>query len=551
MSNGEMMTSFIELFGGLGLFLYGMSVMSEGLEKAAGSKMKRFIEILTTNRIMAVIVGAFVTMIVQSSSATTVMVVGFVNAGIMNLTQAIGVIMGANIGTTITAQLVAFNLTAIAPVAIGLGVGLKIFSKNPKTKKYAEILLGFGILFMGMDVMKHSMKPLRGYEGFTDLLMSFGSGQILDTVLAIFTGFAVTAIIQSSSATTGILVALASQGMLPIDAAFPILLGTNIGTCVTAMISSIGANKTAKRAAVMHMMFNVVGTALFAILFAKPALWFVKEFWTSPERQLAMMHTTFNIATTLLLVGFAPFIVKMAERLIPVSETELRKLKDGTKYVDDRILETPSIAVVQLMKEVLHMGNVAIETLKLSGEALLQGNEEKALEAFEKEKEVNHLEHAIMEYLVKLSNLDISAAQRTTIDGLFSTVNDIERVADHADNIAELAMERVSNNYAFSEKAIGELDSMMNDCISAFQESLNALHSYDRPSAQRVIEREGYIDLLEKNLRKKHIERLNRGKCEPSSGVIFLDAISNLERVGDHASNIALAVLDQPEQESA
>lgn len=551
MSNGEMMTSFIELFGGLGLFLYGMNVMSEGLEKAAGSKMKRFIEILTTNRIMAVIVGAFVTMIVQSSSATTVMVVGFVNAGIMNLTQAIGVIMGANIGTTITAQLVAFNLTAIAPVAIGLGVGLKIFSKNPKTKKYAEILLGFGILFMGMDVMKHSMKPLRSYQGFTDLLMSFGSGQILDTVLAIFTGFAVTAIIQSSSATTGILVALASQGMLPIDAAFPILLGTNIGTCVTAMISSIGANKTAKRAAVMHMMFNVVGTALFAILLAKPALWFVKEFWTSPERQLAMMHTTFNIATTLLLVGFAPFIVKMAERLIPVSETELRKLKDGTKYVDDRILETPSIAVVQLMKEVLHMGNVAIETLKLSGEALLQGNEEKALEAFEKEKEVNHLEHAIMEYLVKLSNLDISAAQRTTIDGLFSTVNDIERVADHADNIAELAMERVSNNYAFSEKAIGELDSMMNDCISAFQESLNALHSYDRPSAQRVIEREGYIDLLEKNLRKKHIERLNRGKCEPSSGVIFLDAISNLERVGDHASNIALAVLDQPEQESA
>ena len=551
MSNGEMMTSFIELFGGLGLFLYGMNVMSEGLEKAAGSKMKRFIEILTTNRIMAVIVGAFVTMIVQSSSATTVMVVGFVNAGIMNLTQAIGVIMGANIGTTITAQLVAFNLTAIAPVAIGLGVGLKIFSKNPKTKKYAEILLGFGILFMGMDVMKHSMKPLRSYEGFTNLLMSFGSGQILDTILAIFTGFAVTAIIQSSSATTGILVALASQGMLPIDAAFPILLGTNIGTCVTAMISSIGANKTAKRAAVMHMMFNVVGTALFAILLAKPALWFVKEFWTSPERQLAMMHTTFNIATTLLLVGFAPFIVKMAERLIPVSETELRKLKDGTKYVDDRILETPSIAVVQLMKEVLHMGNVAIETLKLSGEALLQGNEEKAMQAFEKEKEVNTLEHAIMEYLVKLSNLDISAAQRTTIDGLFSTVNDIERVADHADNIAELAIERVSNNYAFSEKAIGELDSMMNDCISAFQESLNALHSYDRPSAQRVIEREGYIDLLEKNLRKKHIDRLNRGKCEPSSGVIFLDAISNLERVGDHASNIALAVLDQPEHESA
>lgn len=551
MSGSEMMASFVELFGGLGLFLYGMSVMSEGLEKAAGSKMKRFIEILTTNRFMAVIVGAFVTMIVQSSSATTVMMVGFVNAGIMNLTQAIGVIMGANIGTTITAQLVAFKLTAIAPVAIGLGVGLKIFSKNPKTQKYAEILLGFGILFMGMDVMKHSMKPLRSYQGFVDLLLSFGSGQILDTVLAIFTGFAITAIIQSSSATTGIMVALASQGMLPIDAAFPILLGTNIGTCVTAMISSIGANKTAKRAALMHLIFNLVGTVLFAVLLAGPSLTFVKSFWSSPERQLAMMHTTFNITTTLLLVGFAPFIVKAAEKFIPVSEAELRQLKGGTKYVDDRILETPSIAVVQLMKEVLHMGNVAVDTLKMSGEALIERSEEKAKKAFELEKEVNLLEHAIMEYLVKLSNSDISQAQRTVVDGLFSTVNDIERVADHADNIAELAIERVNGDFLFSDKAIEELQSMFDDCIKAFKESLNALHSYDRASAQRVIEREGYIDMLEKTLRSKHIKRLNEGRCNPSAGVIFLDAISNLERVGDHSSNIAMAVLDQPEQESA
>jgi len=490
-------------------------------------------------------------MIVQSSSATTVMVVGFVNAGIMNLTQAIGVIMGANIGTTVTAQLVAFKLTALAPVAIGLGVGLKVFSKNPKTKKYAEILLGFGILFMGMDVMKDSMKPLRDYQGFVDLLLSFGSGQLLDTVLAIFTGFAITAIIQSSSATTGIMVALASQGMLPIDAAFPILLGTNIGTCVTAMISSIGANKTAKRAALMHLIFNIVGTALFAILFSQPALWFVKQYWTSAERQLAMMHTTFNIATTFLLVGFAPLIVKAAERFIPVSEAEMRQLQGGTKYVDDRILETPSIAVVQLMKEVLHMGNVAMDTLKYAGEGLLERNEAKAKKAFELEKEVNTLEHAIMTYLVKLSNLDISQAQRTAIDGLFSTVNDIERVADHADNIAELAIERVNGDFLFSDKAIDELDSMMTDCKEAFKESLNALHSFDRQSAQRVIEREGYIDMLEKTLRKKHIKRLNEGRCNPSAGVIFLDAISNLERVGDHASNIALAVLDTPEQESA
>lgn len=551
MHYGELAQSLIVLFGGLGLFLYGMTVMSEGLEKVAGSKMKKFIEILTTNRIMAVLVGAFVTMIVQSSSATTVMVVGFVNAGIMSLTQAIGVIMGANVGTTITAQLVAFELTAVAPLAIGTGVCLKLFSKNNKTNRDAEILLGFGILFLGMDVMKTAMEPLRDFEGFKNLLSSFGSGKFLDMVLAILTGFAVTAIIQSSSATTGIMIALASQGMLPVDAAFPVLLGTNIGTCVTAMLSSVGANKTAKRAALMHMLFNLAGTIIFAVVLAKPSLWIVKNFWVTPERQLAMMHTLFNVGTTLLLVGFAPFIVYMAEKIIPVSSLEQRELLKGTKYLDDRILETPSIAIVQLMKEVLHMGNLAYESLKLSGEALIRADEGKAVEVFEIEKEINTLQHGIMDYLVKISNLDISMSQRTTLDGFFSTVNDIERVGDHADNIAELTFHMLEGNLQFSKPAKKELESMFKDCMSAFKQSLNALHSYDEPSAREVIQRESYIDLLEKSLRKKHIERIHNGACQAGAGVVFLDAISNLERVGDHASNIALAVLDTLDAKSA
>ncbi len=548
MQHGEIVKIIVALFGGLGLFLYGMTVMSEGLEKAAGPKMKNFIEILTTNRISGVIVGAFVTMIVQSSSATTVMVVGFVNAGIMNLTQAIAVIMGANVGTTITAQLVAFKLTAVAPVAIGVGVFMKLFVKDNTFNRYAEILLGFGILFLGMDSMKHAMGPLREFPAFTNLLTGFGDGGVAHMMLAIFTGFAVTAIIQSSSATTAIMVALASAGMLPIDAAFPVLLGTNIGTCVTALISSIGANKTAKRAAVMHMLFNVTGTLIFAFILAKPALWFVKEFWITPERRLAMMHTLFNVGTTLILIGFAPWIVKAAERLIPVSDSENGGASE-LKYLDERLLKTPSIAFVQTRKEILHMGNFAYESLKMSGEALINPSEKKAYQVFDIEKKINMLENEIVDYLVKLSNTDISMSERVVLDGFFNTVNDIERVGDHADNIAELAMSRINGEAQFSEMAIDELRAMIDDCMIAFKQALNALHSYDANAAQEVIEKESYIDLLEKKLRKNHITRLRAGNCETGASVIYLDTISNLERVGDHSSNIALAVLDSVHEE--
>ncbi len=543
MHHGEVLKIAVELFGGLGLFLYGMTVMSEGLAKAAGPKMKQMIEILTTNRFMGVVVGAFVTMIVQSSSATTVMVVGFVNAGIMNLTQAISVIMGANVGTTITAQLVAFKLTAIAPIAIGLGVCLKVFSKDHSLNRYSEILLGFGILFLGMDSMKSAMHPLREFPAFIDLLTSFGNHNVFSMLMAILTGFGVTALVQSSSATTAIMVALASAGLLPIDAAFPVLLGTNIGTCVTALISSIGANKTAKRAAVMHMLFNVIGTFIFAFILAKPALWLVKEFWVRPERQLAMMHTLFNVGTTLLLVGFAPFIVKAAEKIIPIKDDEVQADK-VTKYLDERLLETPSIAFVQAKKEILHMGNLAYSSLKLSGEAILEASTEKANKVFEIEKKINIVEEQIVHYLIELSNTDISMKERIVLDGFFNTVNDIERVGDHADNMAELAISRISDDARFSDLAIGELQSMITDCMAAFRQSLNALHSYDAVSANAVIETESYIDLLEKKLRKKHITRLREGSCDTTAGVIYLDAISNLERVGDHSSNIALAVLD-------
>lgn len=545
MSNGAILTIAMELLGGLGLFLYGMTVMSEGLEKAAGNKMKQIIEVLTKNRIIAVAVGALVTMIVQSSSATTVMVVGFVNAGIMNLTQAIGIIMGANIGTTITAQLVSINLSALAPTAIAIGVALKLFSKNSQTKRYADIMIGFGILFLGMDYMKHAMKPLREYEGFTNLLVSFGSGNPLDTLFAFFTGFAITAIVQSSSATTGILVALAASGLLNIEAAFPVLLGTNVGTCVTAMISSIGASKTAKRAALMHLLFNVIGTVIFIVFLTKPTIMLVTKMGTDPARQLANAHTIFNIANTLLLLPFAGLIVKAVQIIIPDRGDEQKAEILGVKYLDDRILETPSIAILQVIKEILHMGNITFDSYSKSMDAFLKGNIEHAKETFELEKVINTMEHEITDFLIKLSNTSsITDSDRALIDGLFSTINDIERVGDHADNLAELAVEKIERGLYFSDMALEELANMSDKVMKSFKECMTSMKENNPVIARNVIEREGQIDMLEKTLRKKHIKRLNDGKCQADSGVIFLDIISNLERIGDHASNIALAVLD-------
>ncbi|MBN2261256.1 MAG: Na/Pi cotransporter family protein [Clostridiales bacterium] len=543
MSNSELLIIFISLMGGLGLFLYGMNIMSDGLEKAAGDRMKHFIEVLTKNRVMGVLVGTLVTVIVQSSSATTVMVVGFVNAGIMNLTQSVGIIMGANIGTTVTAQLVSINLTALAPITIATGVGLKYFSKSSKIKKYAEILLGFGILFLGMDLMKEAVKPLREIQAFKDLLLSFGSGSAMDTFLGILTGFGITAIVQSSSATTGILIALASTGLLPITSAFPILLGTNMGTTVTAILSSLSANKTAKRAAIIHFLFNLIGTIIFGVFLSKLTINYVLSMSDDPARQLANAHTMFNVVNTLLLLPFAGVLVFLSNKILPVTEDELIN-ETGIKYLDDRILETPSIAIVQVLKEVLHMGNVAFNSYSFAIESLVTHDESKAFETFKLEKTINMMEKKIASYLIKLSNKEVSLKQREVIDSLFSTINDIERVGDHADNLAELGIHKFENNLFFSVVAVEELQLMSSRVSKSYTQALDALSSGDYSIARRVIEREGEIDLMERNFRKEHIKRLNEGLCSPEAGVIFLDIISNLERIGDHASNIALAVLD-------
>ncbi|MCI9061514.1 MAG: Na/Pi cotransporter family protein [Romboutsia sp.] len=530
----------IGIMGGLGLFLYGMNLMGDGLQKSAGSKLKRIIELLTSNVIMGVLVGMVVTMVIQSSSATTVMVVGFVNAGIMSLPQAIGVIMGANIGTTITAQLVSLDVDFLAPVALGIGIVIYMFSNKPKHKHIAEILIGFGILFTGMDFMKDAVKPLAGYQGFTDMLLSFGHHPILGVLM----GFAITAIVQSSSASMGMLIALASQGLIPVTAALPILYGENIGTCVTSLISSIGASRNARRAAIMHLTFNVLGSIIFMFILSKPIVAIVTAIDpTDAARQIANAHTLFNIINVIILLPFNKLIVKTALKLVPETKGEQDDDAKVVKYIDDRMIETPSIALANIVKETLRMGEKSKESLNAAMDGIIDKSKEKIELSFRREKLINELQKLILNYLLKLSKASLNEDSRETVDALFNTVNDIERIGDHAENIAELAQDIADSDMSFSDVGIGELKDMYNKVISTYTYALEAMRTSNVELACKVIKMEEQVDMMEKSCRANHMNRLNSSSCSIESGVIYLDIISNLERVSDHAVNIAQQVI--------
>ncbi|HBG5343246.1 TPA: Na/Pi cotransporter family protein [Clostridioides difficile] len=535
------MNIIISLMGGLGLFLYGMNLMGEGLQKSAGTKLKKIIKLLTSNLFMGVLVGTGVTAVIQSSSATTVMVVGFVNAGIMTLKQAIGVIMGANIGTTVTAQLVSFDLTGMAPVALGVGIILYLFGNNPRIKNIAEILIGFGILFTGMDFMKMAVEPLRDYQGFTDLLVTFGRYPLLGLLL----GFGITAIIQSSSASMGMLVALAAEGLVPLSAALPILYGQNIGTCVTSLLSSIGANKNARRAAMMHLIFNVLGTVIFLIFLNKPVVSMVTS-WdpSNVARQIANTHTLFNIISVLILLPFTNLIIKLAIKLVPDRAGDIDEDETKTiKYIDDRMIETPSIALANTIKEALRMGEKAKESLNASMEALVEHSTEKIDKTYRRERLINDLQKAILNYLLKLSKAPLDDDSREVVDTLFNTVNDIERIGDHAKNIAELSQVAIDSNIYFSEEGQSELDVMYNRVVSAYTYALESMRTDNVDLACKVIKIEEQVDIMEKSCRANHMYRLNNNLCSIENGVIYLDVISNLERISDHAVNIAQQVI--------
>jgi phosphate:Na+ symporter len=551
-SDIEMLFSFI---GGLGMFLYGMNIMADGLQKSAGNKMKQLLGFLTNNRFLAVIVGALITAIIQSSSATTVMVVGFVNAGILSLTQAVGVIMGANIGTTITAWIVSmsewgqfFKPEFFAPVVIGMGAFAMLFSKSSKKKMIGEIAVGFGILFIGLSFMSDSIKPYREAEIFTQAFTVLGKNPIL----GILAGAIVTGVIQSSSASVGILQTLALNGIVNWKSAVFITLGQNIGTCITALLSSAGAQKTAKRAAVIHLLFNMMGAVLFGIIMFV-VFTILPDFAASKINtvQISIFHTIFNITNTLLLFPFANQLVKLSGVIIKHSEEETvgteKEEAITLRHLDDRILETPSFAVENATLEVVHMGEVALANTRLAFEAARENNLDKVYDVFENEKTINNLEKMIMEYLVKISNLSLTEKQHMVINNLFYMINDIERVGDHAENIAELAETKCKNNIVFSQSAQEEITDIMDIGLKSLENAILSIKEENIEYVRKVVKYEDMVDNMEEELREKHIQRLSNNLCVPEAGVVFLDIIGNLERISDHAYNIAGYVKDEME----
>lgn len=532
---------FIGLFGGLGLFLYGMKMMGDGLANTSGEKLKKIFEKITSNPIKGVATGAAITAVIQSSSATTVMVVGFVNAGLMNLYQAAAVIMGANIGTTVTAQLIAFNLDNIIPLFLGVGSLTILFSKGNKSREIGNIILGLGILFLGMELMKDTMSPLAESPAFATLIMKLEG----NTLLGILTGAMMTAVIQSSSASTGIIVVLASTGALPLAVAVPILFGNNIGTCITALLSSIGTSKTAKKAALIHLFFNIFGTLIF-LPFINPLISLVQSI--SPggtieiKRQIANAHTIFNVTNTIIMVPFIKYLVLLVNKIIP-GEDEVQTM--GVKYIDDRLLETPVIAVGQATKEVVRMANLAKENVQLAMACFINNNESDIRTVYENEKLINLLEDEITSYLVKLSSSELSEKQTIIVTSMFNVVNDIERIGDHAENLADITSEKIQKNLSFSTEALEELDGMYKYIVYALEISIESFENNDIIKAESIMEIENRIDSLEKELRLSHIRRLNNGVCGATIGTMFLDMISNFERIGDHATNIAEVVINK------
>ena len=544
-SDIEMLFKFI---GGLGMFLYGMNVMADGLQKSAGGKMKQLLGVLTSHRILGVLVGALVTAVIQSSSATTVMVVGFVNASILNLTQAVGVIMGANIGTTITAWLVSMGEWAamlkpefFAPVLIGIGAFILLFTKKEKLRQVAEILIGFGVLFIGLNFMSGAIKPYRDAPIFTQAFTTLGKNPIL----GILAGAVITAIIQSSSASVGILQTLAMNGIVSWKSAIFITLGQNIGTCVTALISSAGANRTAKRAATIHMLFNVMGAVIFGVVMF--VLFSVNSAWGNSvisSTEISVFHTIFNVTNTIVLFPFANLLVKVSGILVREKASDADEVEEGKEvleraHLDYRIENSPAFAIQSVAMQVVRMGELAKEHLDLVMDAIYEANPDKIKRAEIYERTINLFEKDLTEYLVHLSHDSLTEEESKEVTHLMFTVSDLERVGDHNDNIMELAQSLVDANIRLSADAVEDLKDIQKLVGDALDLSIKARKQESLKDAHAVYVLEDEVDSMEEEMRHNHMERLARGLCSADRGIVFLDVLSNLERISDHAVNVA------------
>ena len=535
-------TTIFLLLGGLGLFLFGMTMMSDGLERVAGARMRSILEFFTKNRFVGMLVGILFTAVVQSSSATTVMVVSFVNSGLMNLYQAAGVILGANIGTTVTGQLIAFNLSDVAPLFVIIGVVMFMFSKKQNIKKIGGVILGFGILFMGLSTMSDAMSSLRESPHMVGLLKS-----LTNPLAAILVGFGITAVLQSSSATVGIVILMASQGLLNFSICFFLILGCNMGSCVSALIASLGGKKDAKRAAWIHFLFNIVGSLIIFIIlmFALDPIAdaIMKVSGGNPGRAVANAHTLIKICEVVFLFPFMNWVVKATYVIIPGEDASLEDAYE-LKYIGKSTMITPTTAVIAVIHELEHMGELAIENLKRGMDALCTLDEDKIAEVYKQEGYIDYLNKAITNYLVRINEMDIPIADAKMVGGLFHVANDIERIGDHAENFADSAKMRIERHISFSEKGVRQLQEMMDLVEKTLEYSFDMFANRSQAHMAEVIALEDEVDEREKKLQKAHVKRLTKGKCSPEAGMIFSDTISGLERVADHATNIAFAILE-------
>lgn len=552
----------LTMLGGLAMFLFGMHLLSEGLEKLSGGRLEKILENLTNNRLKAVLLGAAVTAVIQSSSAATVMVVGFVNSGIMKLSQAIGIIMGANIGTTLTSWLLSLTgiessnfflrlakPTSFSPVLAVLGVFFILFLKNGKRRDLGFVLIGFAILMTGMDTMSQTMKPLSEVPWFTRLFTIF-----TNPFLGLLAGALVTAVIQSSSASVGILQALCATGSVSYAAAVPIILGQNIGTCATALISGIGAGKNAKRASVVHLLFNVIGTAVFMVGFYALHAVVRFEFMQDAANRtgIALVHTGFNVLATLVLLPFADILEKLSFQIIKPDEEETGQTEEKKLFprMDERFLNTPSFALEQTYSYVLKMAGLTRELLNTAADNLFVYSKKSVRNVEKMETIIDRYDDEIGGYLIKLSGRNLNEQDSRKLNMLLHSVGDLERIADHAVNLTDCAKEMNKKEQCFSEKAAEELKIFSQAVRDIVDVSVNVFTTGDAEAAKCIEPFEEAIDILQKEMKKRHIKRLRKGKCTAEMGFILSDITNNYERIADHCSNLAINIMQLYEKDT-